>query len=135
MAPRKMHLVGYLIAGPTWHNNGSWRHPESDADMALDPRRYERIAEILEEGRFDALFFVDVLTLFDTYQGGFGGQVSGPGQMWYSIRCCCSRRWRARRSTSVWLAHCRPRSIIRFTLRAALPRWITSAAGARHGMS
>ena len=33
MAPRKMHLVGYLIAGPTWHNNGSWRHPESDADV------------------------------------------------------------------------------------------------------
>jgi len=83
MTKRQMHLVGYLIAGPTWHNNGSWRHPESDADMALDPRRYERIAEILEEGKFDALFFVDVLTLFDTYQGKFDGQVAGPGQMWY----------------------------------------------------
>jgi FMN-dependent oxidoreductase (nitrilotriacetate monooxygenase family) len=78
-----MHLVGYLIAGPTWHNNGSWRHPESDADLALDPRRYERIAQILEEGKFDALFFVDVLTLFDTYQGGFAGQLRGAGQMWF----------------------------------------------------
>ena len=83
MATRQMHLVGYLIAGPTWHNNGGWRHPESDADQALDPHRYERIAQILEEGKFDALFFVDVLTLFDTYQGGFAGQVAGPGQMWY----------------------------------------------------
>jgi FMN-dependent oxidoreductase (nitrilotriacetate monooxygenase family) len=83
MATRQMHLVGYLIAGPTWHNNGGWRHPESDADQALDVRRYERIAEILEEGRFDAVFFVDVLTLFDTYQGGFAGQVAGPGQMWF----------------------------------------------------
>ena len=83
MAARRMHLVGYLIAGPTWHNNGGWRHPESDADLALDPRRYERIAEILEAGRFDAVFFVDVLTLFDTYQGGFAGQVAGPGQMWF----------------------------------------------------
>jgi len=61
----------------------AWRHPESDANLALDPRRYERIAQILEEGKFDALFFVDVLTLFDTYQGSFAGQVSGPGQMWY----------------------------------------------------
>jgi len=78
-----MHLVGYLIAGPTWHNNGAWRHPESDADLALDPRRYEHIAQILEAGKFDALFFVDVLTLFDTYQGSFAGQVAGPGQMWY----------------------------------------------------
>ena len=83
MATRQMHLVGYLIAGPTWHNNGGWRHPESDADQALDPHRYERIAQILEEGKFDALFFVDVLTLFDTYQGGFAGQVAGPGQMWF----------------------------------------------------
>ncbi len=83
MSKRKMHLVGYLIAGPTWHNNGGWRHPESDADMALDPRRYERMAQVLEEGKFDALFFVDVLTIFDTYQGSFAGQVSGPGQMWY----------------------------------------------------
>ncbi len=83
MTTRQMHFVGYLIAGPTWHNNGGWRHPESDADLALDARRYERIAEILEEGKFDALFFVDVLTLFDTYQGGFNGQVAGPGQMWF----------------------------------------------------
>jgi FMN-dependent oxidoreductase (nitrilotriacetate monooxygenase family) len=83
MSERKMHLIGYLIAGPTWHNNGAWRHPESDADLALDPKRYERMAQILEEGKFDALFFVDVLTLFDTYQGSFAGQVSGPGQMWY----------------------------------------------------
>ena len=83
MATRQMHLVGYLIAGPTWHNNGAWRNPESDADLALDPRRYERIAQILEEGKFDALLFVDVLTLFDTYQGSFAGQVAGPGQMFY----------------------------------------------------
>jgi alkanesulfonate monooxygenase SsuD/methylene tetrahydromethanopterin reductase-like flavin-dependent oxidoreductase (luciferase family) len=83
MTARQMHFIGYLIAGPTWHNNGTWRHPESDADLALDPRRYERIAQILEDGKFDALFFVDVLTLFDTYQGGFAGQVSGPGQMWF----------------------------------------------------
>jgi FMN-dependent oxidoreductase (nitrilotriacetate monooxygenase family) len=83
MAARQMHFIGYLVAGPTWHNNGAWRHPESDADLALDPARYERIAEILEEGKFDALFFVDVLTLFDTYQGSFAGQVAGPGQMFY----------------------------------------------------
>jgi FMN-dependent oxidoreductase (nitrilotriacetate monooxygenase family) len=83
MAKRQMHFVGYLIAGPTWHNNGGWRHPESDADHALDPRRYERMAQILEGGFFDAVFFVDVLTLFDTYRNTFAGQVEGPGQMWY----------------------------------------------------
>ncbi len=83
MTARQMHLIGYLIAGPTWHNNGGWRHPESDADKALDASRYEQIAQVLEQGKFDALFFVDVLTLFDTYQGSFAGQVAGPGQMWF----------------------------------------------------
>jgi FMN-dependent oxidoreductase (nitrilotriacetate monooxygenase family) len=78
-----MHLIGYLIAGPTWHNNGSWKHPESDAHLALEASRYERIAEILEAGKFDALFFVDVLTLFDTYQNSFAAQVRGAGQMWF----------------------------------------------------
>jgi hypothetical protein len=47
MSARQMHLIGYFLAGPTWHNNGAWRHPESDADMALDPRRYERMAQVL----------------------------------------------------------------------------------------
>jgi len=83
MPKRHMHLVGYLIAGPTWHNNGSWRNPESDADLALDPRRYERIAAILEEGKFDAVFFVDVLAIFESFGASHAGQVAGPGQMWY----------------------------------------------------
>ncbi|HWK46666.1 MAG TPA: LLM class flavin-dependent oxidoreductase [Stellaceae bacterium] len=83
MSDRQMHLIGYLIAGPTWHNNGGWRHPESDADKALDPARYEQIARVLEEGKFDALFFVDVLTVYDTYRNSLAGQIAGPGQMWY----------------------------------------------------
>lgn len=83
MSARQMHLIGYFLAGPTWHNNGAWRHPESDADMALEPRRYERMAQVLEEGKFDALFFVDILTLYDSYGGSVAGQVSGPGQMFF----------------------------------------------------
>lgn len=76
-----MHLVGYCIAGPTWHNNGAWRHDESDAIDALDPARYELIARTLEEGLFDGLFFVDVLTLFDTYAGNFAANLREPGQI------------------------------------------------------
>jgi FMN-dependent oxidoreductase (nitrilotriacetate monooxygenase family) len=80
---RRMHLIGYLIAGPTWHNNGGWRHPDSDANHALDSGRYERMAQILEQGRFDAVFFVDVLAIFDTFADSPAGQIAGPGQMWY----------------------------------------------------
>ena len=44
----QMHLFGYLMAGPTWHLYGSWRHPESDGLAALNPSRYETIARTLE---------------------------------------------------------------------------------------
>jgi FMN-dependent oxidoreductase (nitrilotriacetate monooxygenase family) len=76
-----MHLFGYVMAGPTWHLYGSWRHPESDGLAALDPARYETIARTLEAGKFDGLFFVDFLTIFDSYGGGFQTNLREAGQM------------------------------------------------------
>jgi FMN-dependent oxidoreductase (nitrilotriacetate monooxygenase family) len=81
MSKRRMHFVGFMIAGPTWHHYGSWRHPESDALDAFDPARYETIARILEAGKFDGLFFVDFLMLFDSYAGGFQTNLREAGQM------------------------------------------------------
>jgi FMN-dependent oxidoreductase (nitrilotriacetate monooxygenase family) len=76
-----MHLVGYLMAGPSWHNNGSWRHPASDAPRATDPARYEHLARVMEAGCFDALFFVDFAGIFDVHNGNFDATVRWAGQM------------------------------------------------------
>ena len=78
---RTMHLVGYLMAGPTWHNNGSWRHRDSDAICALDPSRYEHLAQVMERACFDALFFVDFLGINDTFEGRFDAVARWAGQM------------------------------------------------------
>jgi len=75
-----MHFVGFVIAGPTWHHYGSWRHPESDALDAMNPARYEEIGRILEHGKFDGLFFVDYLMLFDSYAGGYDTNLREAGQ-------------------------------------------------------
>lgn len=80
MSKRQMHLVGYVLAGPTWHHYGSWRHPESDGLDMLDPARYEEIARVLERGKFDGLFFVDFLMLFDSYAGGYRTNLKEGGQ-------------------------------------------------------
>lgn len=80
MGERKMHFVGFVIAGPTWHHYGSWRHPESDGLDALDPARYEEIARTLERGKFDGLFFVDFLMLFDSFAGGYQTNLREGGQ-------------------------------------------------------
>ena len=82
MATRRMHLMGYVIAGPTWHHNGAWRHVESDAVQALDAARYERIAQILEAGKFDGLFFVDTLALAEFYDDSFAAVLRHGGQIY-----------------------------------------------------
>jgi len=94
MMKRKMHLVAFLLAGPTAHHHGAWRHPEADNGF-LAPEWHEHIARVLEQGRFDSLFFADILGLYDLYGGNFA-TILGRGARWdCSIRSRCCRSWRA----------------------------------------
>jgi FMN-dependent oxidoreductase (nitrilotriacetate monooxygenase family) len=81
MAKRRMHLVAFLMTGPTCHHHGAWRHPESDVADLLSPTRYEHIARVLEAGKFDSLFFADILGLYDLYNGSFDTMVGRGGQV------------------------------------------------------
>jgi alkanesulfonate monooxygenase SsuD/methylene tetrahydromethanopterin reductase-like flavin-dependent oxidoreductase (luciferase family) len=76
----KMHLVAFLLSGPTSHHHGMWRHPETD-NRFLEPDYYEHVARVLELGKFDALFFADVLALPDFYKGNFDTVLERGGQM------------------------------------------------------
>jgi FMN-dependent oxidoreductase (nitrilotriacetate monooxygenase family) len=78
---RQMHLVAFLMTGPTCHHHGAWRHPETDIDDILNPTRYEHIARVLEAGKFDALFFADILGLYDLYESKFDTMVGRGGQV------------------------------------------------------
>ena len=79
-AHRKMHLVAFLLAGPTAHHHGAWRHPEADLGM-FTPEWHEHIARVLEQGKFDSLFFADILGLYDLYGGSFATILRCGGQM------------------------------------------------------
>lgn len=81
MARRRMHLMGYVVAGPTWHHNGSWRHARSDVPDLLDASRYEHIARVLERAKFDGLFFVDTLALVEFYGERFDAVLRNGGQI------------------------------------------------------
>ncbi|NJO21913.1 MAG: LLM class flavin-dependent oxidoreductase [Sphingomonadales bacterium] len=76
-----MHLVAFLMTGPTCHHHGAWRHPETDVDDILSPTRYEHIARVLEAGCFDSLFFADILGLYDIYDAKFDTVVGRGGQI------------------------------------------------------
>jgi FMN-dependent oxidoreductase (nitrilotriacetate monooxygenase family) len=81
MPQRQMHLVAFLMTGPTCHHHGAWRHAETDVDDILSPTRYEHIARVLEAGCFDSLFFADILGLYDIYDGKFDTMVGRGGQV------------------------------------------------------
>lgn len=73
--PRQMHLVSFLMTGPTSHHHGMWRHPETDNGF-LEPRYWEHIARTLEQGKFDAFFFADALAFYSETIMARGGQMS-----------------------------------------------------------
>lgn len=61
-----MTLVGFLQAQNCSNYPASWRHADSATDF-LTPDYYQRIAKILEAGRFHMAFFDDRLAMPDRY--------------------------------------------------------------------
>lgn len=63
---RQMHLSAFLIAGHVAHSHALWRHPQTQLGF-LQPQIYQNIAQILEQGKFDLIFFADRLGISDGY--------------------------------------------------------------------
>lgn len=79
--PRKMHLVAYLKTGPTASYASGWRHPAAALDDIWSPERYESLAQLLEQARFDACFFADSFGLQDVYRNSYADYLGRGGQM------------------------------------------------------
>ena len=52
-----------------WH--GTWRHPDARQAEFNDLAMWVELAQLLERGRFDALFLADVSGLYGDYKGGW----------------------------------------------------------------
>jgi FMN-dependent oxidoreductase (nitrilotriacetate monooxygenase family) len=57
---RQLHLGGFQIASQVTHSHAAWRHPASDTGFTT-PEYYHRLGRILERGKFDFVFFADLL--------------------------------------------------------------------------
>jgi long-chain alkane monooxygenase len=74
-APNQEEHDRFLLGAVVMYNgshalHGLWRHPEADRQrdfMGLQP--WVELAELLERGRFDLLFFADVIGAYDVYGG------------------------------------------------------------------
>ncbi|MCW4465964.1 LLM class flavin-dependent oxidoreductase [Glutamicibacter sp. MNS18] len=54
---RSLILNAFLMT--TGHHESSWRLPESDTGAGTDIRHYQRLAQLAEQAKFDAVFFAD----------------------------------------------------------------------------
>lgn len=61
-----MTLVGFMQAGNVTVYSGSWRYPSADLGF-LTMDYYTHIARVLEQGRFDCVFFDDRLAMPGVY--------------------------------------------------------------------
>lgn len=79
---RQMHLNCHIV-GVGQHPAG-WRTLRNTRAI-VDPNFYRRVARVAEQGKFDALFFSDSLSLHATLMG----------RRRCSIRSSSRRRWRS----------------------------------------
>lgn len=57
----QLHLGAFIYF--TGHHHAGWRHPESGVEKMFDIDWYKRIAQTAEKGKFDMIFFADLLHL------------------------------------------------------------------------
>ena len=54
--------LAFVVAGPVSGHHGGWRYPTADRNL-LSLDYYSNIGKILEDGRFDLIFFADILAI------------------------------------------------------------------------
>lgn len=65
-AKRQMTLIGFLQAQNCSTYPGSWRHASTMQDFTM-PEYFQRIGRVLEEGKFQMIFFDDRLAMPDIF--------------------------------------------------------------------
>ena len=65
---RQMVMVGFLQAQNCTTLASAWRHPNARSDFT-SAAYYQRIGQVLEEGKFQLAFFDDRLAMPDIYGG------------------------------------------------------------------
>jgi FMN-dependent oxidoreductase (nitrilotriacetate monooxygenase family) len=68
---KQIHLAGFLWASHLTHSHAQWRHPRQDPNF-LTPEYYQNLARVAERGKFDFVFFADLLSV----PGRYGASIS-----------------------------------------------------------
>ena len=74
--PRQITMIAFMQAQNCSNYVGSWRHPASHSDF-LTPQYFQRMARILEDGKFHLAFFDDRLAMPDRYKNDHVESIEG----------------------------------------------------------
>ncbi|KJF22887.1 LLM class flavin-dependent oxidoreductase [Rhodococcus sp. AD45-ID] len=77
---KRIRLNAVTVNGPTV-SPGLWAHPDDHAHEFTSLDYWVRLARTLERGRFDAVFFADMLGLYDVYHGNPAPALTGAIQV------------------------------------------------------
>ena len=57
---KKQLRLNSMLFGPGNHS-AAWRHPKTEGNASFSPEHFKNLVEIAERGKFDAVFFADML--------------------------------------------------------------------------
>ena len=65
----KMHILGFMMYTPINHMTLSWADPDDQQVSQFGSMEYwQNLAQTMERGKFDGLFFADVPSVYDMYK-------------------------------------------------------------------
>jgi len=67
--PKPIRFNAFQMNSVSHQSPGLWTHPRDSGHRYTDPAHWTELAQLLEAGRFDAIFLADVLGYYDVYQG------------------------------------------------------------------
>jgi long-chain alkane monooxygenase len=81
MTSRRMRVFAFDFQGPAHLSAGLWRHEKDQGAHYKDLRYWTDYAKLLEQARFDGIFFADNVGYHDIYQGSAAGALADAAQI------------------------------------------------------
>ncbi|WP_033289338.1 LLM class flavin-dependent oxidoreductase [Amycolatopsis jejuensis] len=81
MTARRMRLFAFDFLGPAHLSAGTWRHKDDRGHRYTDVRYWTGYARLLEEARFDGIFFADNVGYHDVYEGSVAAALADAAQI------------------------------------------------------
>jgi FMN-dependent oxidoreductase (nitrilotriacetate monooxygenase family) len=67
--PKFIRFNAFQMNTVSHQSPGLWTHPRDTSHRYKDPDHWTELAQLLERGRFDAIFLADVLGVYDVFEG------------------------------------------------------------------